>query len=325
LQQRTEGCTPGEASGTTAIVLVMYGNWAKTHDCLEAIRARLRGTWRVVLVDNASPGTAAVEAEAWVRTRGGLVLEGEADEVRCDVLPEFSLLRRGNNGGFAQGVNAGLAWAARDATVDAFWLLNNDTEPEADALLALREALANLPSASMAGSLLLRADAPERVQALGGGRYWPALGWSSQLGENRLRQSIPARPVKLDYVSGASLLIARNALTELGPLPEHYFMYVEDIAWCVSLRRRGRAAYAVPASVVHHAEGLSAGRAGIGDYYLPRNHLWLARAHHPTFAISALAFLAARMLAPKVLRGQWRRATATLRGLRDGLKRGPNP
>jgi GT2 family glycosyltransferase len=196
MQQRTGGLTPREASGTTAIVLVMYGNWARTRDCLEAIRAQLRGTWRVVLVDNASPDTAAVEAEAWVRTRGGLVLEGETDKVMCDVLPEFSLLRRGSNGGFAQGVNTALAWAARDATVDAFWLLNNDTKPEADALLALRQALADLPSAGIAGSLLLRADAPERVQALGGGRYWPALGWSSQLGENRLRKSMPAEPAR---------------------------------------------------------------------------------------------------------------------------------
>jgi GT2 family glycosyltransferase len=129
----------------------------------------------------------------------------------------------------------------------------------------------------------------------------------------------------VDYVSGASLLIARSSLTEIGPLPEHYFMYVEDIAWCVSLRRVGRVAYAVPASVVLHAEGGSAGREGIGDYYLPRNHLWLARAHHAVFAISALAFLATRMRAPKILRGQWRRAAATLRGLRDGLNRGPKP
>jgi GT2 family glycosyltransferase len=325
LPQGTEDRTSREASGTTAIVLVMYGNWAHTRNCLEAIQARLRGRWRVVLVDNASLPTAAAAAEAWVCGRAGRVLEGGADAARCDVLPEFTLIRRGTNGGFAAGVNVGLAWAAHDPTVDTFWLLNNDTEPEADALVALRDALASLPSAGMAGSLLLRADAPERVQALGGGRYWPALGWSSQLGENRLRQSMPTGPVKLDYVSGASLLIERNALREVGPLPEDYFMYVEDIAWCVSLRRKGWAAYAVPSSVVHHAEGLSAGRKAISDYYMPRNHLWLARAHHPAFAISALAFLTARMLAPKILRGQWRRAATTLRGLRDGLNRGPNP
>jgi GT2 family glycosyltransferase len=240
-------------------------------------------------------------------------------------LPEFSFIRRLHNDGFAAGVNTGLAWAAADPTVDAFWLLNNDTQPDADALLALREALAGLPSAGAAASLLVRAAAPEQVQALGGGRYWPMLGWSDQFGENRQREAMPAQPVRLDYVSGASLLISRKVLAELGPLPEHYFMYVEDVAWCVSLRRMGWAVYGVPASVVLHAEGLSASGEGISDYYLPRNQLWLARAHHRAFALTALAFLTVRTLAPKVLRGEWRRASATVRGLWHGITRGPHP
>jgi GT2 family glycosyltransferase len=303
----------------------MYGNWGKTRHCLECIQARLRGTWRIVLVDNDSPGTAAADAAAWMRAQGGLVVETGAGRAECGGLPEFSFIRRHSNDGFAAGVNTGLAWAAQDPTVDAFWLLNNDTEPEADALLALRAALASLPSAGAVGSLLVRAAEQARVQALGGGRYWPMLGWSNQFGENRERGAIPVQPVRLDYVSGASLLISRKVLVKLGPLPEHYFMYVEDVAWCVSLRWMGWAVYGVPASVVHHAEGLSASNGGISDYYLPRNHLWLARTHHRAFVLTAVAFLTIRTLAPKVLRAEWQRASATLRGLWHGITRDPHP
>jgi GT2 family glycosyltransferase len=303
----------------------MYGNWPATRCCLEAVQKRLRGNWRIVLVDNASPGLVGADSAAWVRAQGGLVADSGASAPEFSDLPSLSLVRRGQNGGFAAGVNAGLAWAAADPGVDAFWLLNNDTEPEANALVALREALANLPSAGAVASLLVRTAAPERVQALGGGRYWPALGWTDQLGEDRRRDAMPVAPVRLDQALAASLLIPRRVLAEVGPFPEHYFMYVEDTAWCVALRRAGFAIYGVPASIVHHAVGLSTGSEGISDYYLPRNHLWLAREQHRAFALTALSFLLIRVLAPKVLRGQWGRAFSSVRGLWHGLTQSPGP
>ncbi len=64
----------------------------------------------------------------------------------------------------------------------------------------------------------------------------------------------------VDWVSGAAVWLRRAALEEVGGWDERYFMYVEDVDLCWSLRRAGwRVAYE-PGGTVVHVQGASTDR-----------------------------------------------------------------
>ena len=63
---------------------------------------------------------------------------------------------------------------------------------------------------------------------------------------------------EVDWVSGACLLHRREVVTDIGPLDERFFMYCEDVDFCLRARRRGWAVrYHPGARVLHHIAGSS--------------------------------------------------------------------
>jgi GT2 family glycosyltransferase/glycosyltransferase involved in cell wall biosynthesis len=65
-------------------------------------------------------------------------------------------------------------------------------------------------------------------------------------------------PMEVDWVSGACMVVRREAMEEVGPLDEHFFMYWEDADWCRRMRESGwKVVYFPRASVVHYVGGSS--------------------------------------------------------------------
>jgi len=64
-----------------------------------------------------------------------------------------------------------------------------------------------------------------------------------------------ARPV--DILQGASLILKRAAIDEVGILDETYFMYSEEVDLCYRLKKAGWDLYWVPQSVILHYGGQS--------------------------------------------------------------------
>jgi GT2 family glycosyltransferase len=122
------------------------------------------------------------------------------------------------------------------------------------------------PQAGMAGPLLLNPDGTEQA----GGRRTVPTPWRSFIrafGLSGLRnryprlfsdfllhqQPLPDGPIEVEAISGACMLIRRDALLDVGPLDEGYFIHCEDLDWCMRFRQRGWKIMFVPdASVVHH-------------------------------------------------------------------------
>ena len=76
------------------------------------------------------------------------------------------------------------------------------------------------------------------------GRYPQAL-WSGGV------------PFPVDFVLGAALMVRGEAIRQVGGLDDGYWMYCEEMDWCMRLRAKGWAVYAVPAARVVHLEGQS--------------------------------------------------------------------
>lgn len=60
---------------------------------------------------------------------------------------------------------------------------------------------------------------------------------------------------RVDWVSGSSMLLRREALDEVGPFDEAFFMYVEDLDLCTRMRRAGWEVWFTPALEVVHEGG----------------------------------------------------------------------
>src|SRR3546814_1772882 len=112
----------------------------------------------------------------------------------------------------------------------------------------------DLPDIGICGSTLVYYATPERVQALGGGRYAPWFGRFRLDGfEQRFVLGRPAA-AGLDFVHGASMFVSRAFVETVGLLDERYFLYFEELDWTARAGRRFRLGHA-PDSVVSHKEG----------------------------------------------------------------------
>lgn len=208
------------------IVVVNYMGWRDTLGCLKSLRALDYKNSEVVVVDNFSPD------ESVTRIR--------------QTYPDVTLLRTPMNLGFAGGNNVGIRHAI-NAGSDWIWLLNNDTRVQPDTLrelVAVGEASVDV---GVVGALLLDIAYPHAVQARGGGRLNMFLATTSVVDR--------AEPPRLDHIIGASMLIRREALQQIGLLDETYFFYLEDTDFSLRARRAGWILAVAERAVVYHKGG----------------------------------------------------------------------
>ncbi len=314
----TVGSEPGasRAAPKASAVIVAYRSESCLVRVLENLEPLARRRWlEVIVVDNASPdGSAAlVEREfPWAR-----------------------LVRLPRNVGFAGGVNAGL----RQARGDFFALVNPDVELPPGTLPGLVDYLGQHPGVAAVGPVVLRPSgeleptaaarptfANQVVMTFGLfllGRWVPA--WRSPV---VLRA--PRAPLAVDVVTGCLMVFPRWAYERVGPFDEDYFMYVEDVDWCVRAREAGFAVHYVPHLHVVHDRGQGGANASLtpmdGDanvelyfrkHRVPHSPLalrWLRRVRHLTCGVWLLGrWAAGRRGANREALRHWLAFTASFR------------
>lgn len=200
-----------------------------------------------------------------------------------------------DNPGYAGGVNRCLLSAPE---ADAWWILNPDTVPDRGALAALAARLAR-GDVDAVGGIVAFSDG--RVQGAGG--YWNA--WTARaksIGHGMPVASLPTPDgveQQQNYILGTSMLIGRSWRKRVGLMPESYFLYGEEIAWCLTALRAGlRLGYASDAIVLHEHGTTTGASASVRDRGRvaieldERNKLNLVRDFHPRrIVLAALAAL----------------------------------
>jgi hypothetical protein len=238
------------------IVIVNYRTAQLTIDCLRSLAPEIpalpAGT-RVVITDNASGDDSVDRLTAAVRNNGW--------GAWATVMP----LAR--NGGFAYGNNEAIRPALHSSDPPGYvLLLNPDTLVRPGAVAALLEFMDAHPKAGIAGSRLEEPDGRAQRSAF----RFP--GVMSEL-ETGLRLSVVSRVLKkfvvapappeqtceVDWVAGASMMIRRAVFDAVGLLDEQYFMYYEEVDFCLRANRAGWRCWYVPASRVVHLVGQSSG------------------------------------------------------------------
>lgn len=239
-----------------ASVLTVILNW-RTPDMtirsVEAAIVAMRGVeGAIVIVDNDSGDGSEARLRAAQAERGW-------GRVR--------VIQSGRNGGFGAGNNAGIrAGLPGGARPDYVYLLNSDAFPAPDAIRILLDHMQDHPRTGMAGSYIHGIDDAPHVTCFRFPSIASEFEGAAQTGpiSRLLRhaiipQPIPDRPMRMDWVAGASLMMRQDMLDRIGAFDEEYFLYFEETDLCLRAARAGWQTDYIPASRVAHIGSASTG------------------------------------------------------------------
>ncbi len=238
------------------------------YNTLEHLRVCLLG---LQVEGSLSRSGGSVEAEVIVVDNASS--DGSADMVAAE-FPWVRLIRSPRNGGFAFGNNQALP-RCRGASI---MLLNADTLMPPGAIAGLLDGLAAHPEAGIIGPKLLKPDGsmhlacrrsfptpPIAFYRLSGlSRLFPH---SPRFGRYNLTFVDPDQAIEVDSVCGACLLIRRAVIEQVGLLDERFFMYGEDLDWCLRTRLNGWTVRYEPRIVVQHQHGGSSRKRALRTTY----------------------------------------------------------
>jgi GT2 family glycosyltransferase len=272
------------------VLIVAYKAYGELHSCLASLE-RYEPVAPVVVVDHDADALRAAGVEA--------------------TFPRATYIRRRDNPGFSAGVNR----AARSAGPGPILLLNPDCELRGSILGPMLDVLARHPTTGIVGGLVREHDGrvqasarrfPDVTTAFGGRTSWLTRHLpGNPLTRRNLHEVSDGQEAKVDWVTGAFMLIRRDAFDAVGGFDERFFLYWEDADFC----RRAAAAgwttmYAPVVEVTHltarasrHAplRSLVAFHVSAWRYYWKHGG-WLARLLSPLAAAGLALRFAIRWL-----------------------------
>lgn len=290
------------------IVIVNYRTPDLTVDCLRSLEPEVttlgEGTCRVVVTDNLSGDGSADALARAVRENGW--------EGWCEVRP----LDR--NGGFAYGNNRALPPVPDLPSY--VMLLNPDTVVRAGAMKTLLDFADAHPRAGIVGSRLEDPDATPQTSAFNAPSLASEVESRASFGpvSALLRPWCLAPPAKnrahrCAWVAGACMLVRREVFEQIGLMDEGYFMYFEEVDFCVRAARAGWECWYVPEAHVVHLVGQASGVTDVKRpakrrpaYWFESRQRYFQKNHGLAYAVLAdMAWVAGHAI---------RRANFALRG-----------
>jgi GT2 family glycosyltransferase len=231
--------------GECDVIIVNYNAGELLVACVGSAFAA--GASKVIVVDNDSHDDSLMQLERTHATDRSL-----------------QIVRNAANLGFAVACNQG---AHLSAAANLFFL-NPDTVLAVDAIDRLVLALRSSPEIGMVGGLLCNPDGSEQA---GGRRVFPTprRAFMRAFGLSRLsvlfpsafsdfllhKEPLPSAPIVVEAISGACMLVKREAIDSVGLWDENYFLHCEDLDWCMRFHQAGWRVLFVPDAHVMHIFG----------------------------------------------------------------------
>lgn len=318
------------------VVVVTYNAEDVIAQCLASLASSVASDLRVVVVDNASKDDTCQRIQQWA---SGAFEVGDIDGIfsvtepvrttliECDSNSEdlsldtgqIALVRLRENLGFAGGVNVGIKSLLRMPMVEAIWILNPDCVVEATTAQKLIETAHAVKPFGVIGGRIYYSSPKLMIQS-DGGRISLWTGTCYPFNMTAIGRDIRApEDSELDYIPGTHMVVSREFIQHAGLMPEQYFLYYEEMEWCL---RRGKLPLVFAANApVHHIGGHTAGSATINNrpsplaaYFMARNRIrFIARMRPAALPVAFFYGIA------KALRCLWRKEFMTALAMFRGL------
>jgi N-acetylglucosaminyl-diphospho-decaprenol L-rhamnosyltransferase len=243
------------------IVIVNWNTKDLLKQCLESVvRSSANNSSEIIVVDNAS-------------------IDGSLEMIEAD-FPEAVLIRNASNLGFAKANNSAIS-LARGRYI---CLLNSDTVVNFGSIQELvqfmektRGAVACAPALRLPSARLQTGAAGFELSLRSAFNYnmflsklFPTLFPGMYIDQESFVAA--GNPLKVDWVAGTCMLVAKSVIEEVGMLDDGIYLYAEDVEWCHRLRTRGDIYY-LPYVEITHYHGASSDKTSTKwlestfDYY----------------------------------------------------------
>lgn len=70
-------------------------------------------------------------------------------------------------------------------------------------------------------------------------------------------EPLPDKSIYIEAISGACMLVKREAIDDVGPWDEGYFLHCEDLDWCMRFQQKNWKVIFVPHAKITHVKGVS--------------------------------------------------------------------
>jgi GT2 family glycosyltransferase len=260
------------------VIILNYDTRELLADCLASLHNQAGLDFATCVVDNCS--------------------SDGSDDMVAQRFPDVELIRSPANDGFAAGNNLGLRAFGFPANGQARYamLLNPDTVVPPGALAGLVAFADANPDIGVAGPKLLLMDGtldkacrrsfptPEVsfYRLTGLSRVFPR---SRRFGRYNMTYLGIDQQSDVDSVVGACMLVRGEAIRQAGLLDEQFFMYGEDLDWCLRIKQRrspaGRPYRVVyyPAVTVQHVKRAASRKSKKAQFEFDRA-MWLFYRKH---------------------------------------------
>jgi GT2 family glycosyltransferase len=236
-----------------SIILVNWNSLDYLRACVPSIYQHTADiSFEIIVVDNASR-------------------EGRIEELK-EEFSEIIVIKSDVNLGFAGANNVGF----KHSTGSHLLFLNPDTKLTGPAIKIMVDQLKSLPDAGIVGCKLLNADLSTQLSSI---QTFPTI-INQVLDIEYLQITWPKcslwniaplfsndpKPVAVEVISGACMLLKREVFKKAGMFSEEYFMYAEDLDLCYKVTRLGLRNYYVGQAEIIHYGGTSSSQTKVNQW-----------------------------------------------------------
>ena len=238
-----------------SIITINWNTTAITGEFLKSIlSSNTYSKIEVIVVDNASNEDPSATLKA--------------------IFPGLKLILNSHNAGFAGGNNEGI----RAATGEFLFIVNNDTEFTPGLLEGLLDIFREYPDAGMACPKFHYFFHKGTIEYAGYNKVNTLTGRNSMIGHGQRDQGQYDTVRATSYAHGGAMMVPASIVKEVGLMPEHFFLYYEELDWSEQIKRKGYRIYYQPASLIYHKESMTTGKSSpLKTYYLTRNRILFMR------------------------------------------------
>lgn len=243
------------------VVYAVTLSWNRREDtlaCLSSLAASGYPRLNCILVDNASSDDTVAAVRA--------------------AFPCVNVIENPDNSGYAGGVVIGIQQALEQGA-DFIWIVDNDALVAPNTLSVMMAAQRQEPPAAVLTPKVLFFSQPDVIWSMGYDcrpltlartRSWEGRPAASGTGPRR----------STTYAPCCGLLVRRDVFGRVGLLDTCYFIYYEDLDFCLRVRKAGYQLYSVPEAMMWHKVSASAGEgSALQKYHLARSSVRFYRKH----------------------------------------------